>query len=151
MTDQTRISPKIFKLSFSLCIVKDDWLPRVWQTTPGSHLKFLSSDLVCTWSKIIDPPGMTDQTRISPKIFKFRFSLHMVKDDWPPGMTDQTRISPKMFKLSFSLCMVKDDWPPQGMTDQTRISPISFKFRFSLHMVKDDWPSRYDWPDQDLT
>ena len=32
---------------------------------------------------MIDPPGMTDQTGISPKIFKFRFSLHMVKDDWP--------------------------------------------------------------------
>ena len=71
---------------------------------------------------MIDPPGMTDQTRISPKSFKFRFSLHMVKDDWPPGMTDQTRISPKIFK-----------------------------FRFSLHMVKDDWPPRYDRPDQYLT
>ena len=34
---------------------------------------------------MIDPPGMTDQTGISPKIFKTaRFSLHMVKDDWPP-------------------------------------------------------------------
>ena len=75
----------------------------------------------------------------------------MMKDNWPPqGMTDQTRISPKIFKLSFSMCMVKDDWPP-GMTDQTGISPKIVKFRFSLHMVKDDWPSRYDRPDQDLT
>ena len=80
---------------------------------------------------MIDPPGMTDQTRISPKIL------------------DRDRL--KIFKLNFSLCMVKDDWPPPGMTDQTRISPNIFKLSFSLCMVKDDWPSRYDRPDQDLT
>ena len=28
----------------------------------------------------IDPPWLP---RISPEILKFRFSLHMVKDDWP--------------------------------------------------------------------
>ena len=113
---QRQPAPKIFKLSFSLCMVKDDWPPRVWQTRPGSHLKVLSSDLVCTWSKMIDPPGMTDQTRISPKIL------------------DRDRLAPKIFSSSPTWSKIID---PPGMTDQTRISPKSFKFRFSLHMVKD--------------
>ena len=65
-------------------MVKDDWPSRYDRPDQASHLKLLSLDLVCTWWKMIDPPGMTDQTRISPKSFKFRFSLHMVKDDWPP-------------------------------------------------------------------
>ena len=44
-------------------MVKDDW-PPIWQTRPDQDLtyNFLSSDLVCTWSKMIDPPpSMTDQ------------------------------------------------------------------------------------------
>ena len=49
-------------------------------------------------------------TRISPKIFQFRFSLGMVKNDWPPFWL--TRISPKISQFRFSLDMVKDDWPP---------------------------------------
>ena len=32
-------------------------------------------DLVCTWSKMIDP---------LQEILKLRFSVHIVKDDWPP-------------------------------------------------------------------
>ena len=74
-------------------------------------------------------------TRISPKIFHFRFSLDMVKDDWPPIWL--TRISPKIFQFRFSWDMVKDDQPPFW---PTRISPKMFQFRFSLDMVKDDWP-----------
>ena len=31
------------------------------------------------------------QTQISPRILKFRFNMHMVKDDWPPSMTHQER------------------------------------------------------------
>ena len=41
-----------------------------------------SWDSACTWWKMIDPPLWL--TSISPKILKFRFSLHMVKYDWPP-------------------------------------------------------------------
>ena len=84
---------------------------------------------------MIDPPGMTNQyltynfqvqiwpvhgerlltphvwpTSISPKILKFRFILHMVKDDWP--LIWLTRIWPKILELRFSLHMVTDDWPP---------------------------------------
>ena len=36
---------------------------------------------------MIDPPGMT--ANISPKILKFMYSLHMVKDWPPPSMTAQ--------------------------------------------------------------
>ena len=44
---------KILNSRFSLHMVKDDWLPPVWQTSS------------------------------SPRILKLRFSLHMLKDDWP--------------------------------------------------------------------
>ena len=33
------------------------------------------------------------------RILKFRFSLHVVKDDQPQSMTDQTRISPKILEF----------------------------------------------------
>ena len=34
------------------------------------------------------------------KSLNFNFSLHMVEDDWPPlGMTDQTRILPKILEF----------------------------------------------------
>ena len=56
-------------------------------------------------------------TSISPKILKFRFSLHMVEDDWPPQVW-LASISPKILKLRFSMHMLKDDWFPPGMTDQ---------------------------------
>ena len=36
---------------------------------------------------MIDPPVW--QTRISPRILKFRFTLHMVKGDWPPAQYDR--------------------------------------------------------------
>ena len=45
--------------------------------------------------------------RISPEILQFRYSLHMVKDDWHPS----SRILPEILKFRFSLHMVKDDWP----------------------------------------
>ena len=63
---------------------------------------------------MIEPPVWL--TNISPKILKFIYSLHMVKDDWPPRY-DWPNISPKILKFRFSLHMVKDDWPP-GMTAQ---------------------------------
>ena len=63
---------------------------------------------------MIDPPGMT--ANISPKILKFMYSLHMVKDDWPPPVW-LPNISPKILKLRYSLHMVKDDFCP-SMTDQ---------------------------------
>ena len=64
MTDQTSISPKSFKLSFSLCMVKDDWPSRYDRPDQDTHLKVLSSDLVCTWWKMIDPPGMTEPDQV---------------------------------------------------------------------------------------
>ena len=40
-------------------MVKDDWPSKYdW---PASWLEVESSDLACTWSKMIEPPGMTDQ------------------------------------------------------------------------------------------
>ena len=54
----------------------------------------------------------------------------MVKDDWLP----KNRISPEMLKFRFSLHMVKDDWPP--FLYLPRILPEILKFRFSLHMVR---------------
>ena len=36
---------------------------------------------------MIDPLFIADQNLA--KIFKFRFSLDMVKDDWPPFIADQ--------------------------------------------------------------
>ena len=61
---------------------------------------------------MIDPPVWLPN--ISPKNLKFRFSLHIVKDDWLPVWLPN--ISPKILKFIFSLHMVKDDWPP-SMTE----------------------------------
>ena len=36
----------------------------------------------------------------------------MVKDDWPPGMTDQTRISPKILSLDLVCTWSKMIDPP---------------------------------------
>ena len=66
---------------------------------PQETLKFT---FVCTLSKMIN----------APEILKFRFSLHIVKDDWPPTPTWLPRIPPEILKFRFSLHMVKDDWPP---------------------------------------
>ena len=64
------------------------------------------------------------------EILKFRFSVHMIKDDWlPPWLP---RISPEILKLRFSLHIVKNDWP---LPWQAMILPEILKFRFSLHMV----------------
>ena len=62
---------------------------------------------------MIDPPVWLPN--ISPKILKFIYSLHMVKNDWPPQLW-LPNISPKILKLRFSRHMVKDDWP--HMTQQ---------------------------------
>ena len=51
----------------------------------------------------------THPARIWPEFLKFRFSLHIVKDDWPPT---PARILPEFLKFRFSLYIVKDDWPP---------------------------------------
>ena len=45
---------------------------------------------------MIDPPVWLPN--ISPKILKFIFSLHMVKDDWPPQVW-LPNISPKILKF----------------------------------------------------
>ena len=84
------------------------------------------------------------QNRISPEILKFRFSLHMVKDNWPSFLY-LPRILPEILKFRFSLHMVKDDWSP-SLSHLPRISPETLKFRFGLHMVKDDWPQQnFTW------
>ena len=82
---------------------------------------------------MIDPPSLSHLPRISPETLKFRFGLHMVKDDWPP----QNRISPEILKFRFGLHMVRDDWHP--FIYLPRILPEILKFRFSLHMDKNDW------------
>ena len=93
---------------------------------------------------MIDPPVWL--TNISPKILKFRFSLHMVKDDWAPQY--DWPLSHLKFHIKFilSLHMVEDDWPPPAWLPN--ISPKILKLRFSLHIVKDDWPP---WTTQYLT
>ena len=65
---------------------------------------------------------MIDTPRILPEILKFRFSLHVVKDDWPPL---PHRILPDILKVRFSLCMVKDDW----------LTPQNSNTNFSLDLV----------------
>ena len=55
---------------------------------------------------MIDPPWLP---WILPEILKFRFSLHMIKDDW--FLPWLPIISPEILKFRFSLHMVKDDWP----------------------------------------
>ena len=60
---------------------------------------------------MIDPLPLVLLTRISTEIFKFRFGLDMVKDDWPTQYC-QPESCLKCFKLRFSLDMVKDDSPP---------------------------------------
>ena len=86
----TSISPAILKLTFSLHMVKDDWPPRYDRPDQYLTSNFSVQIYPAHGQRWLIPPGMTDQTRTSSKIFKFRFSLHMVKDDWPPpGMTDQ--------------------------------------------------------------
>ena len=83
------ILPEILKFRFSLHMIKDDWLtaqvltrnpPLSLHIAHDSHQKFQSWDLVCTWSKMIDPAPFR-LPRIPPEILKLRFSLHMVKDD----------------------------------------------------------------------
>ena len=66
---------------------------------------------------MIDPPLaphwlLPEILKISPEILKFRFSLHMVKDDWPPTPLASQWSLPKILKFRFSLHMVKDDWSP---------------------------------------
>ena len=77
-----RILPEILKFRFSVHMVKDDW-PPCPLTAQDFTRNFESLDLVCTWLKMIDPPAPW-LPRILPEILKFRFSVHMVKDDWPP-------------------------------------------------------------------
>ena len=76
---------------------------------------------------------------VLPEISKFRFSVHMIKDDWlPPWLP---RISPEILKFRFSVHIVKmidPSWLP-------RILPEILKCRFSLHMVKDDWPTLWSY------
>ena len=66
--------------------LKDDWpLPPIW---PGSHLKFLSSDLACTWWKMID-------SLIWPGSHLNFFSSHLACTWWkmidcPPSDHDLT-------------------------------------------------------------
>ena len=90
---------------------------------------------------MIDTPLNLDCLRILPEILKFRFSLHMVKDDRPPSPSWLPRILPEILKFRFSVHMVKvkDDWPPFPSW-LPRISPEILKFRFSVHIVKDDGP-----------
>ena len=85
---QTRISPRILQLRFNMHRVKR-WLTPHHYDWPRSQVEFASSDLACTWSKDDWSPQVW-QTRISPRILKLRFNMHMVKR-WltPPGMTDQ--------------------------------------------------------------
>ena len=66
---------------------------------------------------MIDPHPLG---RILPEFLKFRFSLHIVKDDWPPQPL--ARILPEFLKFRFSLHIVKDDWPPGQ--DFTRIFKV---------------------------
>ena len=64
---------------------------------------------------MIDP--LVWLTRISPKILEFRFSLHMVKDDWPPqGMTDQDLT--KNFQVQIWPAHSEGWVTSPGMTDQ---------------------------------
>ena len=78
----------------------------------GSYLKFFISDLACTWWRMIDPPIWL--TRISPKIFKFRFSVYKVKVDWPPSDWPECHLK---FFISDLACISwksidpPSDWP----------------------------------------
>ena len=64
-------------------MVKDDWPPKYC-------LKFWSLDLVCKWSKIIDPPSLSlSLSKILLEILKFRFSLHMVSKMIDPHLSLQ--------------------------------------------------------------
>ena len=125
----------------------------------NANLTFLSSRWK-SW-KMIDPPIWL--TRMPPKIFQFRFSLDMLKDDWLPLPGSDIwwkswkfhfcKYSPMIhanFPQTFSRSaeshlkmlfyyMLKDDWHPTAWL--TRMSPKIFQFRFSLDMLKDDWPS----------
>ena len=101
--------------SFTTCRLT----PWVWQTRPGSYLKFknfrvkiqpaLGERWLTPW---YDGPGS------HPNIFKFRFSLHMVRDDWPPiwqtsSMVDHAGhcytkdLLPVRLTISLVLCKAK--------------------------------------------
>ena len=111
---QTRISPKILKLRFNVHMVKR-WLTPSHMTDQDLTLNFKVEIQHAHGQKMIDPPVW--QTRISPRILKLRFDMHMVKRCLTPQVW-LTRISARIWKISARI----------------------WKFRFSLHMVKDDWP-----------
>ena len=118
-------------------MVKDEWTPGM--TDEDLTKNFQVQILPAHGERLLTP--LVLPTSISPKILKFRFLLHMVRDNWPP-LVWLTSISPIIFKFRFSLHMVRDDWPPKVWL--TRIWPKILKFRFSLHLVTDDWPP--GWP-----
>ena len=71
---------------------------------------------------------------ILAEILKFRFSVHIVKDDWPPlTAKDLTRYFKFEIKSAHGQRWLTPPWLPM-------ILPEILKFRFSLHIVKDDWP-----------
>ena len=70
--------------------------------------------------------------------------MHMVKDELISPQVWQTRISSRILMFRFSLHMVKDDWTHWDMTDQDPTQNFNSS-ELALHMVKDDrWPHGYD-------
>ena len=74
---------------------------------------------------MIDPASLSHLPRISPEIFKYRFGLHMVKDNWPPFLY-LPRILPEILKFRFSLHMVRNDWSPLSLSPAQNF-PRNFK------------------------
>ena len=104
---QTRISSRIFFKDSTCTWSKDDWPPQY--DRPGSHLEYFFSKIQhAHGQKMIDPPYDRPESHLE---FSFKDSTcTWSKDDWPP-LVWQTRISPRILKYRFSLHMVKDDWP----------------------------------------
>ena len=84
---------------------------------PGFYLKFWSLDLVCTWSKMIDPPLLLDCPGFYQKFWSLDLVCTWLKMIDPPAPWLH-RILAEMLKFRFSVHMVKDDWPPCHLTAQ---------------------------------
>ena len=133
---------KFLKFRLSLNMVKDDWHLLVWLPII-SPKNFKVQIYLCTWWKMIDSSQVW-LTNISPKILKFRFSLHIVKE-WLTLLVWLPIISPKILKFIFTFVHGERLLTPQVWLPN--ISPKILKFIYSLSQGERWWnPPRYDCP-----
>ena len=127
--------------------LKDDWHPHIW---PGSHLNFFSSDLACTWWKMIDPPVLTSGGNLGNSSFACTLQwcmqichkpvAHYLRVMWKCSFTVFSIVNVTFEMAVMHLILQETPW---------KISMQNLHFWDQHQKLKDDWHPHI-WPGSHL-